>query len=48
MNLDPDLLLGKPRSTIARWLKYAQADTLYDDWRAEEAEMALKRDLEGR
>jgi hypothetical protein len=47
MGLDPDIVRGKSRQTVARWLAYAGADALYDDFRADEAQAAIDRRLEG-
>ena len=43
MNLDPDVIRGKPRSVILRWLHYTTADALYDDWRASETEFQMSK-----
>ena len=46
MGLDPDVVRRKSRRTIAQWLAFAGADALYDDFRAEEAQAAIERQLE--
>jgi hypothetical protein len=39
MGLDPDVLRAKRRSQLRAWIDFANADSLYAEWRAsEEAE----------
>jgi hypothetical protein len=37
MRVDPDVFRDKPRSRVLEWLHYANEQTLYDNYRAEEA-----------
>jgi hypothetical protein len=43
MQIDPDLLLAKPRSRVLEYLHYQNEQTLYDNWRAEEAAWRASR-----
>ena len=43
MNLDPDVIRGKPRSVVLRWLHYTAADAMYDDWARSEAEFQMSK-----
>jgi hypothetical protein len=47
MHLDPDVIRAKPRLRVLTWLAYAAADSMYDDFRADEAQAAIDRKLGG-
>ena len=47
MNLDPDVLRSKSRSTFTRWMAYAAADAAVDDYRSQEATAEMERIARG-